>query len=58
MLGYQVAKSRAVVRFARRQEERDWKTLSVGPGMDFGREATARAAKRPVLSPPFAPAVQ
>jgi hypothetical protein len=34
------------------------KTLSVGPGMDFGREATARAAKSLILSPPLAPAAQ
>ncbi len=58
MLGHEVGKSRTVVRLARRQQERDWKTLSVGPGMDFGREATARAAKSLVLSPPFAPAAQ
>jgi hypothetical protein len=46
------------VGLARRQQERDWKTLSVGPGMDFGRESTARAAKSLILSPPLAPAAQ
>jgi len=46
------------VSLARRQKERYRKTLTVGPGMDFGRKATARAAKSLVLSPPLAPAAQ
>lgn len=57
-LGHQVVERRAVVSLARGQQKRDWKTLSVGPGVDFGRKATARAAKSLVLSPPFAPAAQ
>ena len=40
------------------EQKRDWKTLSVGPGVDLGREPAARAAKSLVLSPPFAPAAQ
>ena len=51
-LGHQVVESSAVMGLTRRQDQRDWKTLSVGPGVDFGREATARAAKSLVLSPP------
>lgn len=35
-LGHQIAESCAVVRLARCQQKRDWKTLSVGPGVDFG----------------------
>ena len=57
-LSHQVVESCAVVGLARGQQKRDWKTLSVGPGVDFGRKATARAAKSLVLSPPFAPAAQ
>ena len=53
VLGHEVGEGGAVVGLAGRQQERDWKTLSVGPGVDFGREATARAAKSLVLSPPL-----
>ncbi len=53
VLGHEVCEGRAVMGLAGRQEERDWKTLSVGPGVDFGRKATARAAKSLVLSPPL-----
>jgi hypothetical protein len=49
-----VDESDAVVGLAGRQEAHDWKTLSVGPGMDFGREATAQAAKSLILNPPRA----
>lgn len=35
---------------------RDREPLGVGAEMDFGREATFRAAKTLSLSPPFAPA--
>ncbi len=55
-LGHQGVKGGAVVVLARRQDQCDWKTLSAGPGMDFRREATARAAKSLALSPPPAPA--
>jgi hypothetical protein len=54
MLGHEVDESDAVVGLAGRQEEHDWKTLSVGPGMDFGRETTAQAAKSLILNPPRA----
>ena len=57
-LGHQRVEGGAVMGLARRQDQRDWKTLSVGPGMDLGREATARAAKSLVLSPPLAPAAR
>ena len=53
ILGHEVGEGGAVVGLAGRQEERDRKTLSVGPGVDFGRKATARAAKSLVLSPPL-----
>ena len=36
VLGHEIGEGRAVVGLARRQQERDRKTLSVGPGMDFG----------------------
>ena len=58
VLGHQLGIDGAVVRFARCQKESDRKTLSVGPKVDFGREATARTAKSLILSPPFAPAAQ
>lgn len=32
---HQIGESRAVMGVARRQQKRDWKTLSVGPGMDL-----------------------
>ena len=57
-LGHQGVEGGAVMGLAGRQDQCDWKTLSVGPGMDFGREATARAAKSLVLSPPLAPAAR
>ena len=57
-LGHQGVEGGAVVGLAWRQDQRNWKTLSVGPGMDFGRETTARAAKSLVLSPPLAPAAR
>ena len=38
---HQLGKDGAVMCLAGRQDERDWKTLSVGPGVDFGRKATA-----------------
>jgi hypothetical protein len=58
ILGHEIGERGAVVSLARRQKERYRKTLTVGPGMDFGRKATARAAKSLVLSPPLAPAAQ
>lgn len=57
-LGHQRVEGGAIMGTAGRQDRRNWKTLSVGPGMDFGREATARAAKSLVLSPPLAPAAR
>ena len=38
------------------QTNRDGEALSVAAEMDLGREATSRAAKILILSPPFAPA--
>ena len=58
ILGHQIIESGAVMGFSRCQQERDWKTLSVGPGVDLGRKATARAAKSLIFGPPFAPAAQ
>jgi hypothetical protein len=58
VLGHQLGIRGAVVRLAGCQKQTDRKTLSVGPKVDFGREATARAAKSLVLSPPFPPAAQ
>jgi hypothetical protein len=57
-LSHQVAIGSAVVSFAGRQNDADGKALAVGTKMDFGRKATARAAKTLVLSPPLAPAAQ
>lgn len=58
VLGHQIAEGGAVMGFTRREDQGERKTLSVGPSMDFGRKATARAAKSLVLSPPLAPAAQ
>jgi hypothetical protein len=58
ILGHEIGERGAVVSLARRQKERYRKSLTVGPGKDFGRKATARAAKSLVLSPPLAPAAQ
>jgi len=58
VLGHQLGIGGAVVSFAGGHKQTDRKTLSVGPKVDFGREATARAAKSLVLSPPFPPAAQ
>ena len=46
------------MRLARRQDDADRQALTVGAKVDFGREATKRAAKTLVLSPPFAPSAQ
>lgn len=51
--GHQVVEGGAVMGLAGREDQRDWKTLSVGPGMDFGRKASVRAAKSLVLSSPL-----
>ncbi len=58
VLGHQIEIGDAVVGFPGGQKKTDRKTLSVGPKVDFGREAAARTAKSLVLSPPFAPAAQ
>ena len=58
VFGHQIAEGGAVVSFARRQQQRDRKTLSVGPSVDFGRKPAARTAKSLVLNPPLAPAAQ
>ena len=58
MILHEIAEGGAVVGFSRGQQQRDRKTLSVGPGMDFGRKPAARTAKSLVLSPPLAPAAQ
>ena len=47
---------RRIVCFARRDDEAERETFAVRAGMDFTREAAARAAKTLILSPPFAPA--
>jgi len=47
---------RRIVRFARCDDEAERETFAVRAGMDFTREAAARAAKTLILSPPFAPA--
>jgi len=51
-LGHQVFVGGAIVSLAGRQNDTDGQALSVGAKVDFGREATARAAKILVLSPP------
>jgi hypothetical protein len=56
--GHQVGIGGAVVGLAGRQNHADGQALAVGAKVDFGREATARAAKTLVLNPPFAPAAQ
>ena len=48
--------ARIVGDLAAREGDGDGKAKAVGPQMDLGREATARAAKILILSPPFAPA--
>ena len=53
VLGHEVGEGRAVVSLAGCQEERDWKTLSVGPGMEFGWKAITQAAKSLFLSSPL-----
>jgi len=42
--------------FARRDDEAERETFAVRAGMNFTREAAARAAETLILSPPFAPA--
>ena len=41
-----------------RNHNADWQALGVGAGVDFGREAAARATERVALSPPLPPAAQ
>jgi hypothetical protein len=41
---------------ARREDEAERETFTVRAGMDFTREAAARAAKTLAASPPLAPA--
>ncbi len=47
---------RCVVGFTRREDEAEREAFTVRAGMDFTREATARAAKTLATSPPLAPA--
>ncbi len=48
----------AVAGFAAGQVEIERIAVEIGLEMDFGREATARAAERLALLPPFAPAAE
>jgi len=41
-----------------RNHNADWQALGVGAGVDFGREAAARATERVALGPPLPPAAQ
>lgn len=45
-----------IMGFARREDEAERQTFAVCAGMDFTREAAARAAKTLAASPPLAPA--
>ena len=49
---------RAVARLARGQMEVERKAVEIGLEVDFGREATTRAAEGLILLPPFAPAAE
>ena len=55
---HQRRKGGDVVRLTGRDHDADRQALGVGSGIDFGREATARAAERVALDPPFPPAAQ
>ena len=48
----------AITGFTAGQMEGDWQTTEVGLQMDLGRETAARAAKRLIILPPFAPAAE
>ena len=56
--GAELVDRRRAERLPGRQDDPDRQALAIGAKVDLGREATARAAKTLVLSPPFAPAAQ
>ena len=56
VLSHQIVISAAIAGLTGRQDKAEAKTIGGRADMDFGREATARAAKMLSISPLFAPA--